>query len=212
MTVDNASGPAGHLVLIRHGETEWSRTGRHTGRTDVPLTATGEERARALAAALAAYTPKLVLVSPRKRAQRTAELAGIEALEVDPDLAEWDYGAYEGLTRAEIRRVRPGWTIWTGTPTSGETIEEVTARADRVLDRIRPIVDEGSDVLVFSHGHFGRALAARWLGQPASLGAAFQLDPATLCVLGEDREQPVLIRWNLPPGGVAPIPVHDSGH
>jgi broad specificity phosphatase PhoE len=184
------------LVLVRHGETEWSRGGRHTGSTDVPLTPFGERQAAALAPVLATLRPVLVLASPRERARRTAELAGATA-ETDPDLAEWAYGEYEGVTTPEIRRDRPGWTIWTGDPPGGETAAQVGARADRVLARAHEAMPAG-DVLLFTHGHFGRVLAARYLGLPVDGGRLFALGPASPCLLGTEHGFPVIQRWNLP--------------
>jgi probable phosphoglycerate mutase len=199
---DNESAESpGELLICRHGETDWSRTGRHTGSTDVPLTADGETEARALAPLLAARADRirLVLVSPRQRARETARLAGITGATVTADLSEWDYGAYEGLTTDEIRRDRPEWTIWTGNPPGGETADDVSARADRLLHGIRDSLATG-DVLVIGHGHFGRVLAARYLGLPACAGALLRLDPATMCVLGTEHESPTIVRWNLPGG------------
>ncbi len=201
-----ATGPrSGVLALIRHGETEWSRNGRHTGRTDLPLTPHGEKQAAALAPMLAAVRPApmlpalrpaLVLTSPRQRARRTAELAGLAA-EVEPGLAEWDYGAYEGLTSPEIHRERPGWTIWTGDPPGGETAEQVGARVDRVLARVRAALGQG-DVVLFTHGHSGRVVAARYLGLAVADGRLFALGPAAPCLLGTEHGSPVVERWNLP--------------
>jgi broad specificity phosphatase PhoE len=194
-----AGGPAGraHLLwLVRHGETEWSRARRHTGRTDLPLTRRGERQALALAPVLARLRPALVLCSPRLRARRTAELAGLTGTVVDADLAEWDYGEYEGLTIAQIRAGRPGWTIWDGDPPGGETAEAVVARADRVLDRVRAALGSG-DVVTVGHGHFSRVLAARWLGLPPSAGGMFTLEPAAPCALGEEHGRPAVVRWNL---------------
>ena len=189
---------AGVVVLVRHGETEWSRSGQHTGTTDLPLTARGEEQGRALrevlAQALDGRSPELVLASPRRRAVRTAELAGYEA-ELAPDLAEWDYGAYEGLTTAQIRVERPGWTIWTGDPPGGETAAEVGKRVDRLLERVRAA--EGP-VLLFGHGHCGRVVAARYLGLGVEHGRLLLLRPATPCVLGTEHGHPIVDRWNLP--------------
>jgi broad specificity phosphatase PhoE len=190
----------GPLVLVRHGETEWSRGGRHTGRTDLPLTPFGEEQAVALGAALrrvlGGREPALVLASPRVRALRTAELAGLPA-EAEPDLVEWDYGRYEGLTTPEIRRERPEWTIWTGDPPGGETAAQVGARVDRLLARVRGALSAGP-VVVFTHGHAGRVVAARYLGLPVDCGRLFALDPAAPCVLGTEHANPVILRWNMP--------------
>jgi broad specificity phosphatase PhoE len=180
--------------LVRHGETEWARLGRHTGRTDVPLTETGREQARTLGRRLAGHAFELVLTSPLSRASDTAALAGFATIAVaDPDLREWDYGAMEGRLTAEIRADYPGWTIWRGPWPDGETIEEVAARADRVIARIRAA---GTDALVFSHGHLLRVLAARWLGQPATLGGIFALGTATISILGWEHDAPVVETWN----------------
>ena len=186
--------PEQHVWLVRHGETEWARLGRHTGRTDVPLTETGREQARALGRRLAGATFGLVLTSPLSRAAETARLAGFEGVAVvEPELREWDYGALEGRLTAEIREDYPGWSIWTGPWPEGETVEQVGARADRVLARIRAA---DGDVLVFSHGHFLRVLAARWLGLPPASGALFALSTATVSILGWDRENAVIETWN----------------
>lgn len=188
----------GELLLVRHGETEWSRAGRHTSSTEVTLTAAGERAAAALRPVLADRRIGTVLVSPRERARVTADLAGVgDRAVVEPDAVEWAYGAYEGLTTPQIRRDRPGWTIWSGDPPGGETAAAVGTRADRLLARIRPALADG-DVLVVGHGHFGRVLAARYLGLPVRTGAVFRLDPATLCVLGTEHESPVVVRWNSP--------------
>lgn len=196
-------GPApltGHeIVLVRHGETEWSRDKKHTSRSDIPLTEVGERQAGELAAALAHVQPVLVLSSPRSRATRTAELAGLRDVVVDDDVREWEYGEYEGITTAEIRRNRPGWTIWTGDPPGGETAEQVTERADRALARISAALGSG-DVIVVGHGHFNRVLGARWLGLPAAWAQHLALDTATICVLGHEHEYRVVWRWNVPAG------------
>ena len=181
------------LWVIRHGETEWSRDGKHTSHTEVELTPEGEEVARGLAERLAGVEFDLVLTSPRVRTRRTAELAGFEDVEVDEDLAEWDYGDYEGVTTAEIREDVPGWTVWTHPSPGGETADEVSRRLDRVVAKVR---SNGGRVLVFSHGHASRALAARWLDQPVEEGRLFLLGTATISVLGWERESPVVARWN----------------
>jgi probable phosphoglycerate mutase len=180
--------------LIRHGETEWSRAGRHTGRTDVELTALGRERASALAPRLAAVGFALVLTSPLRRAAETCALAGLaDAAVDDDDLVEWDYGDYEGRTTETIREARPGWTLWADGVPGGETAAAVAARADRVIARCRGV--EGPCAL-FAHGHVLRVLAARWLDQPPQAGGFYALDPASVSVLGWEREQPVIRRWN----------------
>ncbi|MET3962520.1 broad specificity phosphatase PhoE [Marmoricola sp. OAE513] len=188
----NAHDPA-ELWIVRHGETEWSAAGRHTSRTELPLTAVGEETARGLAGRLAETSFDLVLASPRERARRTAELAGFPDVEVDPDLAEWDYGDYEGITTTEIRATVPGWTVWSHPCPGGEDAAAVGARLDRVVARARK---HGGRTLVFGHGHASRALAARWLGEPVAQGRLFRLDTATVSVLGYERETPVVLRWN----------------
>ena len=186
--------PEQQVWLVRHGETEWARLGRHTGRTDVPLTETGREQARALGRRLAGASFGLVLTSPLSRATETARLAGFDGVAiVEPDLREWDYGALEGRLTAEIREDFPGWSIWTGPWPEGETVEQVGARADRVLAHIHAA---DGDVLVFSHGHFLRVLAARWLGLPPASGALFALSTATVSILGWDRENAVVETWN----------------
>jgi len=191
----------GELVLIRHGETEWSRSGRHTGATDIPLTPHGEEQARALGAVLAGEEFALVLSSPRERARRTAELAGLAAEPCD-DLAEWDYGVYEGRTTAEIcaELGRP-WTVFADgmPPGSGETLEQVGARVDRVLARARPVVADGGKVALVAHAHLLRVLGARWVGLPPAGGALLRLDAASVSRLGEEHDRPVITLWNAQP-------------
>lgn len=185
-----------HIWLVRHGETEWSRSGRHTGRTDVPLTDTGREQAQLLGQRLAGHAFDLVLTSPLSRAAETAKLAGITPEPVpDDDLREWDYGAFEGRTTADIREELPGWTIWQGPWQGGETADEIGARADRVVARLRAS-DIGGDVAVFAHGHLLRVLAARWLGMPAAAGGRFELATATLSTLGWERENATIELWN----------------
>jgi broad specificity phosphatase PhoE len=183
----------GDVWLVRHGETEWSRTGKHTGTTDVPLTQKGEEAARELAPRLAGESFDLVLTSPMQRARRTAGLAGFTDAEVDEDLVEWGYGDYEGITTPEIRESVPGWTVWTHPSPGGETREEVTKRLDRVVARCREVP---GDVLLVGHGHTLRALAARWLGLPVTEGRLLKLDTGTVSVLGYEHETPVVLRWN----------------
>jgi probable phosphoglycerate mutase len=190
------AAPRNEIVLVRHGETEWSRSGRHTGRTDVPLTERGREQAVALAEALGGRTFELVLTSPLARAADTARLAGFgEVAQTRPDLREWDYGAYEGRTTADIREERPGWSLWRDDAPGGETAAEVAERADRVIDELRSL---DSDALVFAHGHLLRVLTARWLRLEASDGRLFALDPATISILGYERETPVIRVWNMP--------------
>jgi broad specificity phosphatase PhoE len=180
------------LWLLRHAETEWSRSGRHTGRTDVPLTEDGRERARALSERLAGREFALVLSSPLSRARETAELAGLQP-QLRDDLLEFDYGSYEGITTAEIREQRPGWYLWHDGSPGGETADDVGARVDRVIEEA--LGAEG-DVALFAHGHVLRALAARWVGRPASFGGALKLDTGAVSVLGFEREVRVIVRWN----------------
>ena len=184
------------IYLARHGETAWSVSGQHTGRTDLPLTAQGEQNARRLGERLAGLQLAWVVTSPLERARRTCELAGFGAVaSIDPDLVEWDYGAYEGKTPAEIRRERPGWEIFRDGCPGGESLAQVAARADRVVARLRAI---GADVLVFSSGHLLRVLAARWLGLDGALGRYFFLETAALSILGYQRDltEPVIRLWN----------------
>jgi probable phosphoglycerate mutase len=181
------------LCLVRHGATAWSIDGRHTGTTDLPLLPEGEETARTLAPRLSGIDFGLVLTSPRQRAHRTAVLAGFPDAVVEEDLGEWNYGDYEGITTDQIRQKDPGWTIWGGVTPGGETADQVATRLDRVIDRIRATAGHA---LVFGHGHALRALTARWLGLPVSDGRLLRLDTATLSVLGFEREQPVVLRWN----------------
>lgn len=184
------------VVLVRHGETEWSAAGRHTGRTDVPLTEEGRRRAEGLRRCLQGWRFALVLTSPLQRAFETCRLAGMgDVAEVRQELVEWDYGEYEGRTTAEIRATRPGWTLWSDGVQGGETAEHVGSRADRILAEAR---QAGGDVAVFSHGHFLRVLAARWIGLSSETGRSFALDTGGLSVLGYERETPVIIRWNQP--------------
>jgi broad specificity phosphatase PhoE len=182
------------VVLVRHGETEWSRDLRHTGRTDVPLTEVGERQGRVVGEALRGREFALVLSSPLRRALDTARLAGFEP-ELRDELAEWDYGDYEGIRTAEIREEVPDWTIWRYGARGGESVEEVGARVDRLIAELRRVDGE---VLVFGHGHVLRVLAARWLGLEVSDGRLFALDSATLGTLGYEREQPVIRMWNAP--------------
>ncbi len=189
--------PPPELWLVRHGETEWSRSGRHTGRTDVPLTAHGEEQAAALAPLLAGRRFALVLASPLARAARTAELAGVEAITLDPDLMEVDYGDYEGATSAEIHRAQPDWDLWRDGCPGGETIAQAAQRAARVLARVRALAPR-EPVLLVAHGHLLRTLAACALGWEPACGAQLALDPATLSIVGSERDVPALTLWNAP--------------
>lgn len=181
------------MWLVRHGETEWSRAGRHTSATDLDLTEHGVEVATELAPRLSGVEFDLVLTSPRTRARHTAELVGFGGAEVDDDLVEWAYGDFEGLTRPQIRKQSPGWMVWTHPTPGGETAAQVTERLDRVVSRLRRI---DGRCLVFGHGHALRALTARWIEQPVDAGRFFKLDTSTLSVLGYDREVPVVLRWN----------------
>jgi broad specificity phosphatase PhoE len=183
------------LWVVRHGETEWSRSGRHTGLTDVPLTAEGEVSATTLAAELAGTTFAQVLTSPRRRARDTAAIAGFPDAVVDDDLAEWDYGDYEGLTTVQIRETVPGWTVWTHPCPAGETAAQVAIRLDRVVARARAV---DGRTLAIGHGHALRVLATRWLGLDVSDGRVLSLDTATVSILGDDRGTPVIERWNSP--------------
>ena len=182
----------GELWLVRHGETEWSAAGRHTSTTDLPLTPEGERKAAAVGRMLSGKKFALVLASPLRRALETCRLAGYSA-EVTADLREWSYGAYEGLTTAEIQVENPGWTIWTGTPPGGESAEEVGARADRAIARA---VAAGGDVALFGHGHMLRVLAARWLGLEPTGGRLLALSTGSVSVLGYEHEVNVIQGWN----------------
>ena len=184
------------VFAIRHGETEWSLNGRHTGTTDIPLTDNGRRLAERLRAALNGRTFALVLVSPLQRARETCELAGVAARAIiEPDLIEWNYGKYEGLTPREIDRQAPGWLIFRDGCPGGETPEQVGARADRVIARARAF--EG-DVALFAHGHVLRVLVARWLGLPPGAGQHFLLDTGTLSLLAHYHGIPALKTWNAP--------------
>lgn len=191
--------PGGKLVLLRHGETAWSKSGQHTGLTDIPLTPRGEELARAAGALVSGYDFKLILSSPLQRARRTAELAGLEA-EIDPLLVEWDYGGYEGRRTKDIRaELGYNWSAFTHGvirgETPGETVEEVAARASRVLTRVLPAMVDG-DVALIAHGHYLRILTAVFLRMAPRFGAAITLDAGSVSVLGFYREQPAILAWN----------------
>jgi probable phosphoglycerate mutase len=181
------------LWLVRHGETEWSRARRHTGRTDLPLTADGEAAATALVPRLKGVRFDHVFSSPLRRAWHTAELAGVTP-EPEPRAVEWDYGDYEGITTVEIRKSRPGWRVWEGPIPNGETIQQVAERADAVIRHVRERATERA--LLVAHGHFSRILATRWLGIDPALGERFRMDTATISVLGWDRGLPIVERWN----------------
>ncbi|MFF4541111.1 histidine phosphatase family protein [Streptomyces aureus] len=194
----------GELVVIRHGQTEWSLSGQHAGRTDVALTAAGEAAASALAPRLAHRRLVAVFSSPLSRALRTAELAGLSSATPDPDLLEWDYGGYEGLTAGQIRASRPDWDLWRDgvvpgdADHPGERLAQVAARTDAVLDRIRPLLSDG-DVAVVAHGHLARILTVRWLGLDASASRLLgHPHPGTLSVLATEDGQPVVSAWNVP--------------
>ena len=192
------------VFLARHGETEWSAAGKHTGRTDVPLTTEGKRRAKELGALLRGRGFDLVLSSPLSRALDTCRIAGFgDCAEVDDRMVEWDYGVFEGRSTEEIRSSEPGWSVWTSEIREGESVHEVGRRADDVIDRAR---DASGDVLLFAHGHYLRILTARWLGLAPACGRLFRLDTATLSVLGYERESPVILKWNLslPSGGPGP--------
>ncbi len=191
------SGIRTNVWIVRHGETEWSRTGRHTGRTDVPLTARGEREAAALRTSLQGRRFALVLSSPLRRAWDTCRLAGYgDVARATEDLVEWDYGAYEGRTTAEIRVEVPGWSIWTGAVPGGESAEDVARRAERVIERAAAA---GGDVALFAHGHVLRILAARWLGLSAREGRLFSLGTASVGVLGHEDASRVIRTWNALP-------------
>jgi len=182
------------LFVIRHGATEWSRSGQHTGHTDIPLLPEGEAQARATGALLAGHEFALVLTSPLQRARRTCELVGLaDQSEIEPNLIEWDYGDYEGITSAQIHETVPGWTVWTGAVPGGETIDQVAARADAVIERA--LATDG-DTIVFAHGHILRMLTARWCELDPAEGRRFVLDPATLCVLGWEHASRAILQWN----------------
>jgi len=186
------------IVLIRHGQTEWSANGRHTSYTDLDLTAVGEQQARAAGERLGGRTFVAVISSPRKRAQRTAELAGLKITETTEDLAEWNYGEYEGITTAEIRKTRPDWSLWTDGCPGGESPEQLGARLDRVLERAKEFLDRG-DVALIGHGHSLRVCGARWAGLAPRAGGVLKLDTATLSTLGFEHEtDQVIDTWNAP--------------
>jgi probable phosphoglycerate mutase len=197
-----ADEQAGELVLVRHGETEWSKTGRHTGRTDVPLTEEGAHQAKLLSASLAGRRFERVLTSPLSRAAETCRLAGLgETAEARDELVEWDYGEYEGLTTPEIRLQRPEWVLWRDGCPGGERPEDVGDRVDRVLAEVR---GTQGDVALVAHGHVLRVLAVRWIGLPPGDGARMALATATVSVLGWERQTRVVRLWNMPPG--LPVP------
>jgi probable phosphoglycerate mutase len=191
--------PSPELWLLRHGATDWARNGRHTGRTDRPLLPEGEEEARRLAPALAGLAFDAVLTSPLQRARRTCELAGLgEVAQIVDDLREWDYGDYEGITTAEIRRSVPGWTVFSHPCPGGESIDQMGQRCQRLLRRCEGLTSAHGRLALFAHGHILRALAGTWLGLGPAGGALLSLSTGTISVLGHEREQPVLLRWNAP--------------
>jgi broad specificity phosphatase PhoE len=192
------------IVLIRHGETDWSAAHRHTSYTDLPLNPEGERQARAVRARLAGRTFAAVIASPRTRALHTAELAGLTVTAIDDNLAEWNYGSYEGRTTSEIQVERPDWNLWTDGCPDGEFPDQVGARLDRVLDRASGRL-AGGDVALVAHGHSLRVAGARWIGLPASGGGLLRLDTATISALGYEHDRRVILRWNT--GGAATLPV-----
>ena len=194
----------GDLILLRHGETEWSLAGKHTGRTDIPLTPRGEAVAAALGPVLARRDIVAVFTSPARRAVTTATLAGLTDAKLDPDLWEWDYGGYEGLSTAQIRETRPGWYLWRDgvipgdAEHPGETLDEVGTRVDRVLTRVTPLLADG-DVALVAHGHVLRVLTARYLCLEPTAGRMFRLDTGTVSTLSTEHTEPVIASWNVPP-------------
>jgi probable phosphoglycerate mutase len=194
----------GELILLRHGETEWSLDGKHTGRTDIPLTARGEAAAKALEPVLSRRDIVAVFTSPARRAVTTAAFAGLSNAQPDPDLWEWDYGGYEGLTTPQIQETRPGWYLWRDgvipgdAAHPGETIEQVAQRTERVLARVAPLL-AGGNVALVAHGHVLRVLTACYLRLPPSDGRLFRLDTGTVSTLGVEHAEPVITSWNVPP-------------
>lgn len=194
----------GELILLRHGETEWSLDGKHTGRTDIPLTARGEAAAKALEPLLSRRDIVAVFTSPARRAVTTAAFAGLSNAQPDPDLWEWDYGGYEGLTTPQIQETRPGWYLWRDgvvpgdAAHPGETIEQVAQRTERVLARVAPLL-AGGNVALVAHGHVLRVLTACYLRLPPSDGRLFRLDTGTVSTLGSEHAEPVITSWNVPP-------------
>jgi broad specificity phosphatase PhoE len=194
----------GELILVRHGETEWSLAGKHTGRTDIPLTPSGEAAAKALGPLLSRRDIVAVFTSPARRAVTTAAFAGLSNARPDPDLWEWDYGGYEGLTTAQIQETRPGWYLWRDgvipgdAAHPGETLEQVAQRTERVLARVTPLLANG-DVALVAHGHVLRVLTACYLRLPPADGRLFRLDTGTVGALGTEHAEPVIASWNVPP-------------
>ncbi len=197
------------LYLVRHGETAWSLSGQHTGRTDIPLTARGEQEARRLAALVGAVSFSRVFTSPRRRARRTCELVGLGGVaHVEPDLAEWDYGEYEGLRSEEIQQRRPGWNLFRDGCPQGESPRDVSDRADRLIAQYRSIAGE---VAIFSHGHFGRVMAARWIDLPISQAQHLVLSTASVSILGYEHDRPdpdeaAIVLWNAVVGSLTVAP------
>jgi len=202
---DGETDKAGRIVLIRHGETPWSRVGKHTSYTDLDLTERGEQQARDQGSMLRGHAFALVLCSPRLRAQHTSALAGYPHPGIDDDLVEWDYGAYEGITTEEIVAARGGrpWDLWSDGVESGETpgesADQVRERAERVIKRAVPLLQAGQDVLLVAHGHFLRMLAVTWAGLPITAGAVLRLTTGSVCELGYEHEKQAILRWNCPP-------------
>ena len=194
----------GELILVRHGETEWSRAGKHTGRTDIPLIPSGEAAAKALAPLLSRRDIVAVFTSPARRAVTTAAFAGLSNAQPEPDLWEWDYGGYEGLTTAQIQETCPGWYLWRDgvipgdAAHPGETIEQVAQRTERVLARATPLLADG-DVALVAHGHVLRVLTARYLRLEPADGKLFRLDTGTVSTLGTEHAEPIVASWNVPP-------------
>ena len=194
----------GELILLRHGETEWSLDGKHTGRTDIPLTARGEAAAKALEPVLSGRGIVAVFTSPARRAVTTAAFAGLSNAQPEPDLWEWDYGGYEGLTTPQIQETRPGWYLWRDgvipgdAAHPGETIEQVAQRTERVLARVAPLLADGNVALV-AHGHVLRVLTACYLRLPPADGRLFRLDTGTVSTLGTEHAEPIITSWNVPP-------------
>jgi broad specificity phosphatase PhoE len=189
------TGPSKHVFLVRHGETEWSRSGQHTGRTDIPLTENGRAQAQALGRFLQGREFQ-TWTSPLLRARETCRLAGFEPERIDEDLLEWDYGQYEGRTTAEIQGEIPGWLVWDAPIVGGESVQQVGARVDRVIERV---LEARGDVALFAHGHVLRIMAARWIGLPPEGGRLLALDTATISVLGYERQTRVVRQWNVQP-------------
>jgi broad specificity phosphatase PhoE len=199
---DAGAAPSGEAVLVRHAETEWSISGQHTGRTDIPLTDRGRAAAATLSAALREWRFELVLLSPSRRARETCELCGLgEGAQLREDLLEWDYGEYEGLTTAQIHAQRPGWSLWRDGCPGGERAAQVGARADRVIAELRSVAGA---VAVFSHGHTLRVLGSRWIELAPENGSRLGLSTGAICVLGHERATAILARWNHAPSATAP--------